>query len=554
MPDTKGVVPEIPEQPFRTLAHQLEKSPPCQAGCPNSGDIRSWLGIIAQHKKTGLSLDEACDLAWETLVDRNPLPATLGRICPHPCQERCTRGDKDGAVSIKALERFVGDWGISRKLPLPASSVERQPESIGVVGSGPASLSFAYQMARRGYRVTVYEEHDVPGGMLHHAIPDYRLPREVIDTEVERIFDLGVELNCNIEVGTDIDIDELKERHALIFLGLGAQRARKLKIPGESGAGVISGIDYLQDRKHGDECLRGRRVAVIGGGNTAVDAARSARRDGAEVTILYRRSEKEMPADREEIEDAHKEGVEFRYLVSPVRIARDDGTVTGIEYQRMRLGDPDERGRRRPVPVPGDTDLLAVDTVVVAVAQGPAWHDIGQDASHWLVTAADGRLPGNIWAGGDDVGPGIASRAIAEGRLAAEAAHAELRGLPNPHELPGPGTVAPGAVKADYYKERQPLGHRRRPQEEWLREPDAEIDQTISQGEAYSEALRCMSCGLCFDCQQCYMYCNAGGFARLEDPQTGRYFALALEACEGCGKCIEICPCGYLEAREGSGW
>ncbi len=311
---------DVPAAPFRILARQLDRLPPCQAGCPNSGDVRGWLGVIAQHDKLGLSLDEAYDKAWLKIVEVNPLPATTGRICPHPCEDLCTRSEKDGAVSINAMERFLGDWGITRKLALPLEPDVSFPESIGVIGSGPASLSFAYQMARRGYAVTIYEKHDRPGGMLRYAIPDYRLPRDVLDAEVGRVIDSGVTLNLNTDVGSDIGLEELRQRHTLMFLGLGAQLGKALGIPGEQGPNVLSGIAYLHKRKrHADEHV-GKRVLVIGGGNTAIDAARTARREGAAVTLCYRRSEAEMPAAAHEVEDARKEGVEFRFLSSPTRV------------------------------------------------------------------------------------------------------------------------------------------------------------------------------------------------------------------------------------------
>jgi NADPH-dependent glutamate synthase beta subunit-like oxidoreductase len=224
------------ELPFQIYARQLEKLPPCQARCPNSGDIRDWLGIIAQREKRGLGRDEAFDEAWRRLVEFNPLPATIGRICPHPCEDLCSRSSKDGAVSINAMERFLGDWGLARGLSLPEVPRERQPESVGVVGSGPASLSFAYQMAIRGYTVRIYDRDERPGGMLRHAIPDYRLPRDVLDAEIGRILDLGIEVASPVDVGEDIGLDQLRTEHELVFLGLGAQAARRLDIPGEDGA------------------------------------------------------------------------------------------------------------------------------------------------------------------------------------------------------------------------------------------------------------------------------------------------------------------------------
>jgi formate dehydrogenase major subunit len=441
--------PAVPA--FRIRAQQLEKLPPCQAQCPNSGDVRGWLGVIAQHEKNDLPLDEAYDKAWQMIAELNPLPATIGRICPHPCEDLCTRRDKDGAISINAMERFLGDWAISRSLPLPRAGSSRYAESIGVIGSGPASLSFAYQMARRGYDVTMYEKHEFPGGMLRHAIPDYRLPREVLDAEIERVLDMNISLIRNTDVGSSVDLEKLRDKHTLIFLGLGAQAGSVLGIPGEEGSGVISGIDYLQRRKQHIKSQHGKRVLVIGGGNTAIDAARSARRDGALVTVLYRRSEAEMPAAAHEVEDARSEGVEFRFLLSPVRVVRDGSKIQQLHVQEMRLAEADEQGRRRPVPVPGRIQELPADVVIVAVAQAPDWESMGvlPATKEWLHTREDGKLDKNIWAGGDDRGPGIASKAIAQGRLAAESAHAELRGQEPPRASNTRKAVHSGAVKTD---------------------------------------------------------------------------------------------------------
>ena len=539
---------EVPA--FKTRAQQLEKQPPCRLNCPNTGDVRGWIGIIAQHEKNGLSLDEAYDQAWRTIAARNPLVASIARICPHPCEDHCARTDKDGAVSINALERFLGDWALSRSLDLPLDNAERYEESIGVVGSGPAGLSFAYQMARRGYPVTIYEQRDEAGGMLRHAIPEYRLPNEVLAAEVERLLELGVTLETGVDVGNIVALDELRARHTLLFIGIGAQAARHLRVPGEDGPGVISGIEFLQRRNEAPESLRGKRVLVFGGGNTAMDAARSARRDGASVAVVYRRSEDEMPAARHEVEDARAEGIEFRYLLAPLEVVHEDNRLSYVEVQAMKLGTPDSDGRRRPEPLDGQTEHLPADLVIVAVAQAPDWFGmpemLAKDAGRNLHD--DGRLEDGIWAGGEDRGPNIAGAAIAQGRLAAEAAHAELRNLP----LPEPESQAPvdtKVVKRHWYKGETRGELPRRPVEEWLTDSETEINLTIDEQRAREEATRCMSCGLCFDCGQCFMYCNGAGFTRVESTSPGKYFVLALDACEGCGKCIEVCPCGYLAAR-----
>lgn len=545
-PDGKLVAPS-----FQIHAHQVEKLPPCQAQCPNSGDIRGWLGVIAQHHKNGLTLDEAYDKAWGILTERNPLPATIARICPHPCEDLCSRNEKDGAVSINAMERFLGDWGLSRSLKLPRKGTRRHAESIAAVGSGPASLSFAYQMARRGYDVTIYEQATIPGGMLRQAIPDYRLPREVLDAEVERMLDLNISFVWEADVGGVVSLEELRGRHALVFLGLGAQSARQLGIPGENGPGVSSGIDYLRQRKQQPQSHRGERVVVIGGGNTAIDTARCARRDGADVTVLYRRSEAEMPAAAQEVDDARTEGVQFRFLVAPAEIVRDGGRVQHVVVQPMHLGEPGAGGRRRPIPSGDLPQEVPADLVIVAVAQAPDWQGMGAlaTAEEWLHANTDGKVGDNVWAGGDARGPGLAGAAIAHGRFAAEAAHAELRGLPRTYRA-GARPVDKGAIRTDHFAAQERSQEHRRPPEEWLQNPEVEIDQTITYEQAHEEAARCMSCGLCFDCQQCFMYCNGAGFTRIEETSPGNYFALALDACEGCGKCIEICPCGYIESRQ----
>ena len=258
-----------------------------------------------------------------------------------------------------------------------------------------------------------------------------------------------------------------------------------------------------------------------------------------------------MPAASNEVEDARSEGVVFRFLLAPKQILRENGRVRHVAVQAMRLGKPDEGGRRRPVPLAGVTQDIRADLVLVAVAQAPDWRGMGAIAAtrDWLEAREDGRLDDGIWAGGDDRGPGVASAAVAQGRYAAEAAHAELRGLPRPK--PEQRSVVNGAaVRTGFFTERARREGPRRPNGAWLAEPEAEINLTIDAQQAIEEAARCMSCGLCFDCQQCFMYCNAGGFTRIEECSPGNYFALALDACEGCGKCIELCPCGFLEARE----
>jgi NADPH-dependent glutamate synthase beta subunit-like oxidoreductase len=326
-PDQAGTVPSGERITPAYRPQQVEKSAPCQGGCANCGDIRGWIGAVAQREKTGLSRAEAYEQAWRIITDVNPFPATLGRICPHPCENHCNRSELDEPLAINAMERFLGDFAIRSGLPLGRDGEAPREEWIGVVGAGPSGLSFAYQMARRGYRVTVYDAREKVGGMLRYGVPDYRLPQDVLDAEIQKILDLGVELNLGVEVGTDISLEELRDRHSAVYLGIGAQSGQALRIPGGDGAGVWLGTEYLARINCGEPVETGDRVIVVGGGNTAIDAARCVRRAGANVTILYRRSREEMPAIAQEIDDAIDEGAELVLLATPVAVQRRaDGT------------------------------------------------------------------------------------------------------------------------------------------------------------------------------------------------------------------------------------
>jgi NADPH-dependent glutamate synthase beta subunit-like oxidoreductase/ferredoxin len=540
-----SVLAEVQQRPVQT-----ETTPPCCTECATGTDVRRWIGVIAQRRKLGLSDREAYARAWRMLTAVNPFPATLGRICPQPCERGCIRAGKDGAVAIRALERFLGDWGVQQRLGLPILEERRQPESIGVIGAGPAGLSFAYQMARRGYAVTVYEKHDKPGGMLYYGVPWFRLPEHVLEAEVRRVLDLGVELRLATTVGRDASPEELRQRHAVLFLGIGAGRSAPLDIPGDGGNGVWTGTEYLGALNRGKRIALGERVVVVGGGNTAMDAARCARRTGARVTLIYRRTAAEMPAIKSEVEAAAREGVHVEYLAAPVSIERRDGIVRAVIAQRMRLVEADAFGRGRCVPLAGSEFELPADSVIAAVSRYADWSgfdhlDLRRPPGR---SQEAGQVGPAVWVGGDALGPDIAGLAIAEGRRAAEAAHAQLRGLPRPARA-APETVPRGlAVKADYYEAKERVSPRCRIANRELTPPDAETEQTLHADAFLEEATRCFSCGLCFGCELCFTYCGPGAFTRLERVLPGAYFALSPDRCEGCRKCIEICPCGFLGA------
>lgn len=532
----------------RYRPRQFEKQAPCAAGCASGSDVRDWIGIVAQRDRTGLDDDEAYAGAWRKITDANPFPSVLGRICPHPCEVGCNRAQNDGAVAINALERFLGDWAIDRGLELEVIDAAPKAESIGVIGAGPSGLSFAYQMARRGYSVSVYEQRPMAGGMLRYGVPDYRLPPNVLTAEIERIRQLGVEIHTNFAIGIDISIEDLRSAHEILYLGIGAQQPRRLGIRGEDGDGVYSGTDFLGRINEGEVINVGSRVIVVGGGNTAIDAARVARRKGAAVTLVYRRTRTEMPAIAAEVDEALEEGVELELLTAPVEIVRSEGAVIALVAERMRLGKPGSDGRRRPEPLADSLLELAADTVIAAVGQLPDWTAIDglEPEGGWIVTSDLGRIDHALWAGGDVRGLDIAGSAIAHGRRAAEQVHAELRGIKE-QRSDRSAPIDAHSVNFDFKESRPPVQPSRLATTEAVRIATAELTSTITEDEFLAEIDRCFSCGLCMGCQQCWMYCTAMSFTKVLQPQAGRYYTLTLDACEECGKCIEVCPCGYLE-------
>jgi len=547
---TVGAEPTLP----RYRPAQVEKAPPCQLQCPNEADIRRWIGFVAQRDKLGLTKEQAYARAWETITDVNPFPAVLGRVCPHPCQVLCNRSTHDEPLAINAMEQFLGDFAISARLPLRCLEIDAAAPaaSIGVIGAGPSGLSFAYQLARRGHRVTIYERRPHAGGMLRYGIPDYRLPPAVLDAEIGRILDLGVELHLNVRIGEDVTLDELRARHDDLYVGIGAQQGRPLGIPGEEGPAVWTGTGYLEQINTGQEVDLGKRVVVVGGGNTAVDAARTARRGGARVTILYRRSRAEMPAIEQEVDEAIEEGVELLLQAAPVRLEREAGVLRELIATRIELGPPDASGRRRPVPVPGSDFAVPTDAVIAAVSQEPDLAGLEPILADGRLRADEGIVEEDVLAGGDALVQGIAAQAIVQGRLAAEALHARLRGEMRPLSAGAVRPkIAPDVLLSDFYPRSSAAQRPQLPPADRVASRAAEVTSGLVEAAFLAEANRCLSCGSCFGCEQCAMYCMSSGFIKVDPPEPGKYFELTLDQCEECGKCVSVCPCAFLEV-EGS--
>jgi len=392
-----------------SVCSSLFKSP-CQNTCPIEMDVPSYIALIQVGR-----LEDA----YKVLIKSNPFPVVCGRVCDYQCQFKCRRGTVDEPVAIKNLKRFITDNATRPKInPIPIT----RKEKIGVIGAGPAGLTAARGLAQRGYRVVVWEELPEPGGMLRYGIPAYRLPRNILAKEIEEIKKLGVEIKCKIRVGRDISFEEIKKRFDYVFLAPGVSKSQKMGIEGEDMQGILGGIEFLRDfNLHEKTWLReekrlGERVAVIGGGNSAVDAARCALRLGAKVNILYRRRKEDMPAFLEEIKEAEEEGVKIECLVSPLKVIRVEGRVKGLICQKMELGEFDRSGRKKPVPIQGSEFTLNVDTLIVAIGQR------SEDLFEKIIKEIKLQTTNSkLFAGGDIMsGPSTVVKAIAAGHQAAE--------------------------------------------------------------------------------------------------------------------------------------
>ena len=399
-------------------------SSPCQNSCPAGVDVPRYVALIKQRK-----FDEAVDLIRAT----NPFPAICGRVCDHPCESKCRRGTFDEPVAIKSLKRFAADWEIKHDHQYKAEFAPPSGKCVAIVGAGPAGLSAAYYLALFGHKVTVFEALPVAGGMLTVGIPEYRLPRDIMKFEIEAIKKAGVEIRLNTRVGVDMTLDQLRAEYDAVFVSVGAHNSAAMGVPGEELDGVLPAVEFLRDVALGRPVKIGQNVAVVGGGNAAIDAARTALRLGAkEVHIVYRRLRSDMPADAAEIEAAIEEGIQVHYLTAPTRLIGADGRVAQMECVRMRLGDFDRSGRRRPVPVDASRTIVDVDTVIAAIGQSVDTSFAGKPAggqeallmtkSGLVITDPDTmqtNVPG-VFAGGDCVtGPATVIGAIGEGRQVA---------------------------------------------------------------------------------------------------------------------------------------
>lgn len=506
-----------------------DKWPPCGQACPIAEDIQAWLA---------LAVEDQWQAAWRKLTERNPLPAVMGRVCYHPCEPACNRAQLDGAVNIHTMERYLGDLALAQGWRHQPFSSELQDKRIAVIGSGPAGLSCAYQLARRGCRVTLFEAASEPGGLLRWGIPAYRLPKDVLAKEIQAIVELGVSLRLNTRVGREVNAATLQRDFDAVFVAVGAQQPRL--DPVVSGHSVETGLEFLRRLNTGEPMDISRQLVVIGGGNTALDVARSARRLGASVTLVCPQDRhgshpgqpaEEMPAIAGEVRAAEAEGVRLMTRWGVRRLVRNGQHLAGIEIAQVDHVH-DAQGRFAPLLFVGTEQFIPAGRIILAIGQ--------QADSTGIEELLSGNIPG-VFVGGDAAGQSrLAAVAIGSGRQAAELIMAFWTGLPSQHRYRY-SEVPFSALHPEYYS-RQPRRETAHTPLDRRLQDFTEVVTGFGADDAAFEARRCLSCGVCFQCDNCWHFCPDAAVIKRDND-----YAVDYDFCKGCGICAQECPCGHID-------
>jgi len=603
-----------------------KSTPPCQASCPSGEDIRGYLAIVRGTEKppAGVPWQE---YAWRRLTEANPFPSVMGRVCPAPCESGCNRNEVEDFVGINSVEHFLGEYAIEKGLRFTKPET-KSGKKVAVIGGGPAGLSCAYQLALKGHAVTVFDEHEQLGGMMRYGIPGFRTPRTVLDAEIQRILDLGVDARLKTRIGTDVTLEQLKNEYDAVFMGLGAQGGRPLPAPGADAPNCVTATAFLRAFNDGRMKHVGKRVVVVGGGDTSIDVATVARRlghiqhthatdhpelvivgkhaqdvadvsarHGAEVTLTSVFSIDKMQANRHEIEHALAEGIDIRDGWAPVEVVRGaDGRATGLKIAKCEAKFV---GPKLELKVdPSTAEVIPADLIVSAIGQAVDFTGLeGFDSGKGLIAADKNyQIPGKpgFFAGGDVIRPHLLTTAIGQGWIAAEGIDRHLRGEElekrpkidvhafdlirklaerglGPNEAPHEGVRGTNDenIAVHNYEDRSAryviphdelfLGHfgyvarsQRKVVQLTAEQALGNFEErlaALSEKEAVAEGKRCMSCGLCFECDNCVVYCPQTAVFRVKKDKstTGRYVDTDYTKCIGCHICGDVCPTGYIQ-------
>lgn len=537
----------------------MNRTPPCNQGCPAGNDVEGFIYLIenGEPKK-----------ALQLILEENPFPAVCGRVCYHPCESVCNRSDFDDPIAIHTLERIAGDQTLQNRTlekTRPASG-----KSVAIIGSGPSGLTAAYHLARMGHQTTVYEALEKPGGLLRYGIPEYRLPKVILDREIDAIVSNGVEIACNQKIGSDISWSQL-EKFDAVYLSPGVHQNRQLGIPEEDADGVLSGLDFLERVSCDQTPDLGDNTIIIGGGNSALDSARCAVRLGSRVLVFYHRSRNEMPAYAEEVSEALKEGVNINFLTQPVKILTANNRVIGIQFRSTKLGSPDESGRRRPEPIPDSEFSVKADTIITAIGETADMDwlppEIQRENGRIAVNFFGQTSQKNIFAGGDvALSEHNVATAIGSGKTSACAIDAFLHGVDidtvrSELTIGQKGTISVSRYlkQGEAHKkqshsgnvvsfEELNLNYFKKTARQKIKNLDIvqrlgsfdEVNRGLDPEFAKHEAKRCFHCGVCNQCDNCYIFCP--DIAILKNEADARQYQINMDYCKGCGVCINECP------------